>query len=302
MTAFADAFYILKNEHMFDMACDALLRKGKAEEMIQLQQMRQFVLENENSPDPAMRQAAEDMYQKLTRIMSAQSRTPPMQAPQGPVGEGATMGDMSQPAQPPQHPMMKAWDNLRKNVTGMQNGVEYSMPPSVASMAQRPLVPEMTTQTSPAPGMFGRFKQPVTTQVPTGNMVMGGPQTMNVQENPQSPMAGFGAGHPNVSTPGGIASMGAPPGRAVERMPHPSPFNFEGSVPNRSLAGQGYTVDHAGEYQRPKNPYEERHNIERFEERLAAPLGAEGYAGRNHLNTAAQAQAGDQFNRRSRQF
>lgn len=286
---------------MFDRACDALLRKGKAEEMIQLQQMRQFVLDNENSPDPAKRQAAEDMYQHLTRIMSAQSRTSPMVAPEGPVGEGGSMGAMAGSAQPPEHPMMKAWDNLRKNVIGMQDGVQYSMPPSVASMSQRPLVPEMTTQTTPAPGMFGRFKQPVTTQVPTGDMVMGGSQTMNVQENPQSPMAGFGQGA-GYSTAGGIESMGAPPGRAVERMPHPSPFNFADSVPNRSLAGQGYTVTDAGEYQRPKNPYEGKRLREQFEERLAAPLGAEGYAGRNHLNTAAQAQAGDQFNRRSRQF
>lgn len=115
MTAFNDAFYILKNEYMFDVAHDNLLRKGKAEEAIELRQMRQFVLNNENSPDPAMRQAAEDMYQKLTQIMSAQSRTPPMQPPQGPVGEGAAMGDMSQPAQPPQHPMMKAWDFFKSN-------------------------------------------------------------------------------------------------------------------------------------------------------------------------------------------
>ena len=45
--------------------------------------------------------------------MSAQSRTPPMEQPQGPVGEGAAAADMSQPPQPPQppeHPMMKAWE------------------------------------------------------------------------------------------------------------------------------------------------------------------------------------------------
>ena len=301
MTAFDDAFYILKNEHMFDMACDALLRKGKAEEMIQLQQMRQFVLDNENSPDPAKRQAAEDMYQHLTRIMSAQSRTSPMVAPEGPVGEGGSMGAMAGSAQPPEHPMMKAWDNLRKNVVGMQDGIQYSMPPSVASMAQRPLVPEMTTQTSPAPGIFGRFKQPVTTQVPTGNMVMGGPQTMNVQENPQSPMAGFGAGHPNVSTPGGIESMGATPGSAVERMPHPSPFNIPGLPPKMSLAGQGYTVDDAGEYVRPENPYQSKEVRERFEDKLAQPLGRT-IAGIRDANTPNQQQAGDQFNRQTRQF
>ena len=301
MTAFDDAFYILKNEHMFDMACDALLRKGKAEEMIQLQQMRQFVLDNENSPDPAKRQAAEDMYQHLTRIMSAQSRTSPMVAPEGPVGEGGSMGAMAGSAQPPEHPMMKAWDNLRKNVVGMQDGIQYSMPPSVASMAQRPLVPEMTTQTSPAPGIFGRFKQPVTTQVPTGNMVMGGPQTMNVQENPQSPMAGFGAGHPNVSTPGGIESMGATPGRAVERMPHPSPFNLPTLPPKMSLAGQGYTVDDAGNYVRPRNPYQSDEVRERFERKLDRPLGGTN-AGVSDANTPNQQQAGDQFNRQTRQF
>jgi hypothetical protein len=301
MTAFDDAFYILKNEHMFDMACDALLRKGKAEEMIQLQQMRQFVLDNENSPDPAKRQAAEDMYQHLTRIMSAQSRTSPMVAPEGPVGEGGSMGAMAGSAQPPEHPMMKAWDNLRKNVVGMQDGIQYSMPPSVASMAQRPLVPEMTTQTSPAPGIFGRFKQPVTTQVPTGNMVMGGPQTMNVQENPQSPMAGFGAGHPNVSTPGGIESMGATPGSAVERMPHPSPFNIPGLPPKMSLAGQGYTVDDAGNYVRPRNPYQSDEVRERFERKLDRPLGGTN-AGISDANTPNQQQAGDQFNRQTRQF
>ena len=96
--------------------------------------------------------------------------------------------------------------------------------------------------------------------------------------------------------------MGAPPGRAVERMPHPSPFSYEGRVPSKSLAGQGYTVDDAGEYVRPENPYEERGNRERFEEKLAQPLGVERFAGFNRLNTPEQAQAGDQFNRRTRKF
>ena len=119
MTAFSNAFLMLKNEHRFDLLMDSMLRKGKGEEMIQLQQMRQFVLENENSPDPAKRQAAEEMYTHLTKIMSAQSRTPPMEQPQGPVGEGAASADMSQPPQPPEHPMMKAWMSLKKNVIGM---------------------------------------------------------------------------------------------------------------------------------------------------------------------------------------
>ena len=97
MTAFSDAFYILKNEHFFDIAYNDLVEKGKAEEFIQLQQRRQFVLDNENSSDPAMRQAAEDEYQKLMQEMSGRRGSTPMQAPQGPVGEGAAMGQMSQP-------------------------------------------------------------------------------------------------------------------------------------------------------------------------------------------------------------
>lgn len=233
MTAFADAFHILKNEHLFDVTHDILLRKGKAEEAIELRQMRQFVLDNENSPDPAMRQAAEDMYQKLTQIMSAQSRTPPMQAPKGPVGEGATMGDMSQPAQPPQHPMMKAWDNLRKNVVGFQDGQEYKMPPSVASMAQREQIPETMTQTmqSQAPGMFGRFKQPVrqTAQIPTGQMSLGErpPSRLDSGGQPVYPVQNRlreGAVQGNLPHPMGGSNIGPAPGAQVTRMPRPGPY------------------------------------------------------------------------------
>lgn len=110
MTAFSDAFFVLKNEHRFDVLIDSVLRKGKAEDAIALQQMRQFVLDNENSPDPAMRQAAEDMYQKLTQMMSQRRGVTPTPRPEGPVGEGAEMTEMSEPAMPPQHPMKKAWE------------------------------------------------------------------------------------------------------------------------------------------------------------------------------------------------
>jgi len=199
MSAFAEAFYILKNEHMFDMTYDALLRKGKAEEMIQLQQMRQFVLDNENSPDPAKRQAAEDMYEHITRIMSAQSRTSPMLAHGGPIGEGGSLGAMAGGRAPPEHPMMKAWNTLKKNVIGMQDGTEYNMPPSVASMAQRPQVPEMQPT-----GFFGRMK-------PTGDTTTGGPQTMDVQENTRRPHEG-------------ILGVEAAPGAEVTRIPRPGPY------------------------------------------------------------------------------
>ena len=216
MTAFDDAFYILKNEYSFDLTHDSLLLKGKFEEANQLRGMRQFVLENENSADPAMRQAAEDMYQKLTQIMSAQSGTAPMQQPQGPVGEGANLNQMNAP--PPQHPMMKAWTNLKKNVISQQDGQQYSMPPAIASMAQRPQVPE----TAPT-GFLGG-------QRPTGDMTTGGPQTMNVQEN-----------QANMGT--AFEQQGHIPGMAqVTRAPHPSPFgNREGGVnTGKSVNPQDY--------------------------------------------------------------
>ena len=299
MTAFSDAFFILKNEHRFDLLIDSVLRKGKAEDAIALQQMRQFVLDNENSPDPAMRQAAEDMYQKLTQMMSQRRGVTPTPKPEGPVGEGAEMTEMSQPAMPPQHPMKKAWDSLKKNVIGIQETgsrnipIQYTMPPSIASMAQRPQVPEMMTQTmdvpTQAPGMFGRFKAPVmqqhTTEIPTGHTVTGGPATMNVQQNPENPMAGVG----------NMGQMMPAPGAAVERMPRPSAFRFD-SIPKESLAGQGYTVNEAGEYQRPKNTYEGKGFRQMFEDRLARPLGALSVnVGSGLVNTAEQAQAGDQF-------
>ena len=300
MTAFSDAFFILKNEHRFDLLIDSVLRKGKAEDAIALQQMRQFVLDNENSPDPAMRQAAEDMYQKLTQMMSQRRGVTPTPKPEGPVGEGAEMTEMSQPAMPPQHPMKKAWDSLKKNVIGIQETgsrnipIQYTMPPSIASMAQRPQVPEMMTQTmdvpTQAPGMFGRFKAPVmqqhTTEIPTGHTVTGGPQTMDVQQNPENPMAGIG----------GMGQMMPPPGAAVERMPRPSPFKSLDYPPRQSFAGQGYTVSDAGEFVRPKNPYEGERLRQNFEEKLKLPVGESRYAGDNLANPIPLQQgAADQF-------
>lgn len=247
MTAFSDAFYILKNEHFFDIAYNDLVEKGKAEEFIALQQRRQFVLDNENSADPAMRQAAEDEYQKLMREMSARRGMTPMQPPQGPVGEGAAMGQMSEPPMSQATPLEKAWGFLKKNVVGHQNGQEYNMPDPIASMAQRPQEPEMMNQTmqTPAPGMFGRFKQPVTNtaQIPTGQMTAtGGPATMNVQQNAPHPM-------------GGGFSIGQAPGAQVTRAPRPGPFastsgdpmGHQGPPFQTSLSGQGYYTNEEGQ-------------------------------------------------------
>ena len=217
MTAFDDAFYILKNEYSFDLAHNAMLRKGKMEEANQLRGMRQFVLDNENSADPAMRQAAEDMYQKLTQIMSAQSGTAPMQQPQGPVGEGANLNQMSQPPEPPQHPMMKAWANLKKNVIGNQNGQEYNMPAPIASMAQRP-----TQQLNQNMG------QPSVT----------GPLTMNVQGNEPHPM-------------GEQFGTGPAPGAQVTRMPAPHPYEADDRFASE---GPATPTSHTPNFQNMNDP------------------------------------------------
>jgi len=245
MTAFNDAFFLLKNEHSFDLTHDSLLLKGKFEEANQLRGMRQFVLENENSADPAMRQAAEDMYQRLTAIMSAQSGTAPMQPPEGPVGEGAAAADMSQPPEPPQHPMMKAWMNLKKNVIGMQDGQQFNMPPPIESMSQRQQIPETMTQTmeSQAPGMMGRFKQPVqqTAQIPTGQNILGARPEGAVQEN----QAQVGSSFEQQSNA---------PGANVSVAPRPGPFAPTENDPmghtaynQPSLSGQGYYTNAQGE-------------------------------------------------------
>lgn len=296
MTAFDEAFTLLKVEHAFDLMEGHFLQKGKMDEAMELQAMREFVNLNAESADPAKRQAAEEMLQQLTQLMSRR-RPDPVQLPPRPVGEGGI------PTASTEHPAVeKAFDFLKKNVVGIQEvgnrntPIQYSMPPPVASMAQRPLVPEMTTQTSPASGMFSRFRRPVTTQVPTGNMVMGGPQTMNVQENPQNPMAGFGAGHPDVGDTGLGGQMMSAPGAAVTREPRPSPFATH-IPPPQSFAGQGYTVDEAGEFQRPKNPHSRGSpSFARFEEQLQKPVGEDEYAGNQRSNPKViQQGAADQF-------
>jgi len=279
MTAFDEAFTLLKVEHAFDLMEGHLLQKGKMDEAMELQAMREFVNVNAESADPAKRQAAEEMLRQLTQLMSSR-RPDPVQIPPRPVGEGGI------PTASTEHPAVeKAFDFLKKNVVGMQNDIEYSMPESVASMAQRPQVPEMQR------GFFGRMK-------PTGQMNLGGPQTMDVQENAQNPMAGFGTGHPDALATG-MGQMMTPPGAAVERMPHPSPFP-KNQVPFASFAGQGYRVDNAGEFYPPSRRLGEDF-INLHEDK---PVGTEGnrVVGKPGHNTPEMAQAGDQFNRQTRRF
>tara|TARA_R100001440_G_scaffold9760_1_gene18168 strand:+ start:2965 stop:3849 length:885 start_codon:yes stop_codon:yes gene_type:complete len=213
MTAFDEAFTLLKVEHAFDLMEGHLLQKGKMDEAMELQAMREFVNVNAESADPAKRQAAEEMLRQLTELMSRR-RPDPVQIPPSPVGEGGI------PTASTEHPAVeKAFDFLRKNVVGIQDGVEYKMPESIASMAQRPQVPEFMEQTmkipTRAPGMFGRFKPPVMRtrmeDIPTGQLALGGPQTMNVQENPQLPF----------QSP---LEQQLPAGAKVTRMPRPGPY------------------------------------------------------------------------------
>ena len=265
MTAFIEAFAILKMNYSVDNLLHSLLQKGQMEDASQLRQMRQFVMHNENSADPAKRHAAEEMYEHLTRLMShvsnpmASHESPEMPQVQGfnapppegprPVGQG---GQAAQVQQPAQHPMMKAWLSLKKNVIGIQETgqsgtpVQYNMPPSIASLSQREQVPEMQPK-----GLFGRMK-------PTGEMNTGPrpPSALDEQGQPVYPVQnrlGEGAVQQNPENPmdglGGMGQMMKPPGAEVTRMPHPNPFpvdvadthamgNFQEENP--SFSGRGF--------------------------------------------------------------
>ena len=341
MTAFMEAFAILKMNYSVDNLLHSLLQKGQMEDASQLRQMRQFVMHNENSADPAKRHAAEEMYEHLTRLMShvsnpmASHESPEMPQVQGfnapppegprPVGQG---GQAAQVQQPAQHPMMKAWLSLKKNVIGTQETgqsnlpIQYNMPPSIASMAQREQIPETMTQTTqtPAPGMFGRFKQPVTdtAEIPTGQMTLGQrpPSALDeqgqpvypvqnrlgegaVQQNPENPMDGFG----------GMGQMMKPPGAEVTRMPHPQPFGsgsgtdhyYDGTptpAPTDSLAGEGFTVDDAGNWVAPKNPHNNWNTsgAKRWERDSQRPVGNHSSEGDHRVNSrVSQMGAADQF-------
>ena len=302
--AFDSAFEIIKMNHLKATygavaLFDSILMKAREDEILRknLEDYMQMSMAELTALPPDEKEYAFNLIQAARAGVNPSPPPNPenLVSTEDPQGQ-ATM---------PKKPMTKALDAffnaefIKKNVVGMQETgrtntpVQYKMPPAIASMAQRPQVPEMMTQTmdvpTQAPGMFGRFKAPVmqqhTTEIPTGHTVTGGPATMNVQQNPENPMAGVG----------NMGQMMPAPGAAVERMPRPSAFRFD-SIPKESLAGQGYTVNEAGEYQRPKNTYEGKGFRQMFEDRLARPLGALSVnVGSGLVNTAEQAQAGDQF-------
>ena len=217
--AFDSAFEIIKMNHLKATygavaLFDSILMKAKEDEILRknLEDYMQMSMAELTALPPDEKEYAFNLIQAARAGVNPSPPPNPenLVSTEDPQGQ-ATM---------PKKPMTKALDAffnaefIKKNVVGMQDGVQYAMPPSVASMSQRPQVPEMMTQTmdvpTQAPGMFGRFKAPViqqhTTQIPTGNMVMGGPQTMNVQENPQSPWYGSIRGNARYRETKGIQS------------------------------------------------------------------------------------------------
>ena len=319
--AFDSAFEIIKMNHLKATygavaLFDSILMKAREDEILRknLEDYMQMSMAELTALPPDEKEYAFNLIQAARAGVNPSPPPNPenLVSTEDPQGQ-ATM---------PKKPMAKALDaffdaeSIRKNVIGTQEAgrrntpVQYSMPPSVASMAQRPQVAEMEAQTTQvpqqAPGMFGRFKAPVmtdqTTLVPTGDTVAGGPATMNVQQNPENPMAGIGMGVENAHAAGLGGQMMLPPGATVERMPRPSPFNFPNQPPSRSFAGQGYTVNDAGEYVRPKNPYrnevgtQNRLNYQDFESDLRLPVGQNRMAGDQTVNPGfAQQGATDQF-------
>ena len=74
MSPFDIAWDLLKYQSYFLMKSDNLiynlLKMGREGDAMELQTMRQFVLDNMNSPDPQMKEMADQMYQYLTELMS----------------------------------------------------------------------------------------------------------------------------------------------------------------------------------------------------------------------------------------
>lgn len=326
--AFDSAFNIIKASHFQATYGPEFFLKAIGGPEVEA--MRSYVQMNESHPHPEVQQSVEDVYEHLTALASGQETPKPrmfsmqelseMRQSGGPMSTEDPQGTVDARATPMQKAFRALLDAhfLRKNVVGMQDGIEYSQPPSISSMAQRPQIPEtmMQTMQTQAPGMFGRFKQPVTrtAQIPTGQMSLGGPRTMNVQQNAQNPLEGFGAGVQNALS-SGMGEMMSPPGAEVTRMPHPSPFgdgygrDYGGNefMPGTSFAVQGYQNVN-GELVPPPHPYEgargwhSHQNRLRYDEKMSKPVGDESkYAGTMD-NTQQMAQAGDQFNRQTRQF
>ena len=144
MKPFERSFMLLKSDGFIDN----LVKMGKEQDAMQMQAMRQFVLENENSSDPAMREAAEEMYQYLTELMSHLGSDRMGESPQMPQVAGfnappptpprPAMADSAEANRPqgvppvPEHPMIgksaidMAWGMLQKKMRGGGGAVQLA--------------------------------------------------------------------------------------------------------------------------------------------------------------------------------
>ena len=124
MQSFEQAYFLIKSDDIIDL----LIKMGRQDDALQMRNMRQFVLENQNSTDPGMREAADEMYQYLTQLQNYLGGDKTGESPQMPqvAGFNAPPLDPPRPREqeevtgahegiPPEHPVpiQKAWNFLK---------------------------------------------------------------------------------------------------------------------------------------------------------------------------------------------
>ena len=142
MNPFERSYMLLKSDGFIDN----LIKMGREQDAMQMQAMRQFVLENQNSSDPALREAAEEMYGYLTQLMGYMGSDRTGESPQMPqvAGFNAPLPDTPRPpvadnveanrpmGAPSEHPMIgksaidMAWDMLQKKMRGGGGAVQLA--------------------------------------------------------------------------------------------------------------------------------------------------------------------------------
>ena len=91
MQPFDTTYMLMKSDSIIVQ----LLKMGRADDAQEMQAMRQFVLDNTNSPDPQKREQAEEMYQYLTQLMSYLDNPMASETPQRPTPPPAPEVDAS---------------------------------------------------------------------------------------------------------------------------------------------------------------------------------------------------------------
>tara|TARA_R110002012_G_scaffold41648_4_gene113877 strand:- start:24390 stop:25610 length:1221 start_codon:yes stop_codon:yes gene_type:complete len=171
MNPFEQSFLLIKSENFVDM----LIKMGRMDDAMQMQGMRQFVLENQNSSDPAMRDAAEEMYEYLTNLMSYSGGDKSGESPQMPPvagynapspepprpmiqdsAEAAKQPNVPVEQGPAEHPelaksaMELAWDSIQKKMRNSGGAVQLAGYPQSREYGDSPagasLPPRQTTR------------------------------------------------------------------------------------------------------------------------------------------------------------